>query len=280
VNKDAKEYWKGPFLEQRSFIQNRHYYFELSADKGKENGYQALRKLFTTQSSICDKTLIHCDTLITLVKTLAYADIIGEQQFNERIKSGQMNMWLTYDGMSIKEKDVSETPVAVSYYTFEPSNKKDLIIGDHVVFWNHQGYDAITVKYPGPWRLENAVLVDKDSAGNDLFEGHGAGPVTEKGMHQELMKAYNPFARDALSVVKKIEDKTPGADKELSERYPQVKKVNNQWQIEELERNKDRPQHFYVLREITDPNDIELIGLRNPYHPDRMSSVKRPVESK
>jgi hypothetical protein len=94
------------------------------------------------------------------------------------------------------------------------------------------------------------------------------------------MEVYNFFARDALSIVKKVEDKTPGAEKELNEKYPQVKKINNVWQIEELERNQDRPQDYYVLREITDPDDIELIGLRNPYHPDQMSSVKRPVESK
>jgi hypothetical protein len=179
VNKDAKEYWNGPFLEQRSFIQNRHYYFELS-DEGKENGYQALRKLFTSQSSICDKTLIHCDTLITLIKALAYADMFGEKQFNERIRSGQLNIWLTYDGMSIKDKDDSKTPVSVSYYSFVPSNKKDLVIGDHVVFWNHLAYDAITVKSPGPWRLVNAILVEKDAEGTDRLEGHGANPGPEK----------------------------------------------------------------------------------------------------
>ncbi len=32
--------------------------------------------------------------------------------------------------------------------------------------------------------------------------------------------------------------------------------------------------------EITDPNDPELIGLHDPYHPDRMNSVRRPVESR
>jgi hypothetical protein len=33
-------------------------------------------------------TLIHCDTLITMTKALAYADTIGKDVFNTKIASG------------------------------------------------------------------------------------------------------------------------------------------------------------------------------------------------
>ena len=65
----ARAYWEGPKLEERSFIKNKHYYFALT-DTGKQNGYEALTRLFTTQSNFCDRTLIHCDTLITMVQSL------------------------------------------------------------------------------------------------------------------------------------------------------------------------------------------------------------------
>ena len=84
VNKAAKDYWKGPILEERPAVKNKHYYFELTEDKGKNAGYDALKLLFTPQSDTCDKTLIHCDSLITLAQTLAYADTIGQEAFNQK----------------------------------------------------------------------------------------------------------------------------------------------------------------------------------------------------
>jgi hypothetical protein len=90
VNKAAKDYWKGPILEERPAVKNKHYYFELTEDKGKNAGYDALKLLFTPQSDTCDKTLIHCDSLITLAQTLAYADTIGQEAFNQKIKSGTL----------------------------------------------------------------------------------------------------------------------------------------------------------------------------------------------
>jgi len=173
------------------------------------------------------------------------------------------------------------------YYQITPSSKQNLLIGDHVIFWNHLAYDAISVTKPGPWRLENALLVDKDSSGNDLYEGHGAPevdhtvkPGKEEEVLQDLMDVYNGYVKDAKSIANKVDNLEPTAPEELNKKYPQVKKMNNIWAVEELDRNKDRPQHYYVLREITDVKDNELIGLRNPYNPSAMNSVTRPVESK
>jgi Putative peptidoglycan binding domain len=287
VNKAAKDYWKGPILEQRPKVKNRHYYFELTEDKGKNAGYDALKLLFTPQSNICDRTLIHCDSLITLAKMLAYADTIGQESFDAKIKSGTLQMWLTYDGMSAVENGKSTTPVTEAYFSFEPANEEDLVIGDHVVFWNHLAYDAISLRNPGPWRLENALLVDKDASGNDLFEGHGAPsvggtvkPGTKEDILKDLMNTFNAYAKDALELTARVDANEAGAEEELAYQYPWVTKINGVWYVEEIPRNKDRPIHFYPLREITDVNDPELIGLHNPYAPAKLSPVMRPIESK
>ena len=104
-------------------MKNKHYYFELTEDKGKNAGYDALKLLFTPQTDTCDKTLIHCDSLITLAQTLAYADTIGQEAFNQKIKSGTLRMWLTYDGLSAVENDKSKTPVTEAYFRFEPASE-------------------------------------------------------------------------------------------------------------------------------------------------------------
>lgn len=287
VNKAAKDYWKGPILEERPAVKNKHYYFELTEDKGKNAGYDALKLLFTPQSDTCDKTLIHCDSLITLAQTLAYADTIGQEAFNQKIKSGTLRMWLTYDGLSAVENDKSKTPVTEAYFRFEPASEDDLVIGDHVVFWNHLAYDAISVKNPGPWRLENALLVDKNTSGKDLYEGHGAPdvggavkPGTKEDVLEDLMDVFNSHAKDALELTARVDANEPGAEQDLKDKYPWITKINGVWWVEELPRNKDRPTHLYRLREITDVNDPELMGLHNPYDPSKLSTVKRPVESK
>ena len=82
---------------------------------------------------------------------------------------------------------------------------------------------------PGLSMFEYAFLVDKDRAGANLFEGHGAPatsgtvkPGPKKDVHQELMSAYNPHARHALSITAHVDRSEPGAAEELAVRYPQV----------------------------------------------------------
>lgn len=287
VNVDARVYWNGPILEQRAAIENSHYFFELTPDVGMKDGYQALKLLFNQKSNICDMTLIHCDTLITMTKALAYADTIGKDVFNAKIASGALSMWLTYDGMSIRDNDKSTTPVSVGFRGMVPSSEQDLVIGDHVTFWNHQAYDAISIKAPGPWRLENALLVDKGAGGADLFEGHGAPadvnhmvrPGPKQDVHRELMNAYNPHVQGALILTDRVDRGEPGAAQQLAERYPQVMSFSGRWWIKELDRNAGRPRQYYELRELTGPDDPEIVGLRNPDDPTRLNWVNRPVQS-
>jgi hypothetical protein len=287
VNTAAKDYWNGPIIETRSVIKNQHYYFELT-DKGKDDAYTALKLLFTKQDSICDRTLIHCDTLITLVNILVYAETIGITAFNAKVKSGQLGVWLTYDGLSAVENDTTPTAVTSSLTRIVPSDENDLVIGDHVVFWNHQAYDAISLTNPGPWRLENALLVTKDASGEDMFEGHGAPvvsgsikPGSKREIHTELMNNYNPYAVRAADLATKNDAGDTDAAARLATEFPRVFKntTDNKWYIKETDSNSSRPRKEYELKVITDPFDPEIIGLRNPYNPSQMGSVERPQES-
>ena len=274
VNVDAKSYWNGPILEQRAAVKNAHYLFELTPDVGIKNAYQALKLLFNPKPSICDKTLIHCDTLITMTKALAYADTIGPEVFNQKIASGQLSMWLTYDGLSMRDNDKADTPELVGFTYVAPANEQDLVIGDHVIFWNHLAYDAISVKQPGPWRLENALIVDKDAAGKDLFEGHGAPVVTgsvkpgpKEDIHKELINAYNPYATQALAITARVDRGEAGAREELADKFPQVVESGGRWWVKELDSNASRTQKFYELRELSVPDDPAIVGLATPTTP-------------
>ena len=62
--------------------------------------------------------------------------------------------------------------------------------------------------------------------------------------------------------------------------YPQVVSFGGQWWIKELDRNAARTRRFYDLRELTGPDDPEIVGLGNPDDPTRLNWVNRPVESK
>lgn len=223
-----------------------------------------------------------------MTKALAYADTIGKDNFNAKIASGQLSMWLTYDGMSIRDNDKATTPVSVEFQGVVPSSEGDMVIGDHVKCWNHLDYDEISVGAPGPWRLENALLVDKDRAGTDLFEGHGARsdashmfrPGPKEDIHRERMNAYNPSAKQALGLTARVDSGEPGAAALLAAMYPQVMAFGGHRWIKELDRNPGRTRRFYELRELTAPDDPEIVGLRNPDDPTRLNWVNRPVEAK
>ena len=280
VNEAAKDYWIGPIIETRSQVQNRHYYFELSPI-GKDDAYNALKLLFTPQPNGCNRTLIHCDTLITMVNMLVYAESIGIPEFNAKVKTGQLGIWLTFDGLSAIDNDTKQTVRPLSMRTVVPASEADLVIGDHVVFWNHLAYDAITFTKGRPWRLENAILIKKSSSGEDIFEGHGTPPRNKREMHGELIRAYNEYAAQAVMLAVMVDSGDTTARTVLASEYPQVFKssFDNRWYIRELARNSSRPRQMYDLRVIFNEFDPEIIGLRNPDNPTQMGSVNRPIES-
>jgi hypothetical protein len=271
VNKDAKAYWgsvKGD------------YYFELS-EAGKKNAYEALKTLFTPQKDRCDRTLIHCDYLASVVHMRVFAESLGIKEFNERVKKGAIPLTLKWNGfMDILLGWGGRPPAQVSLRMVFPSSEKDLVIGDHVIFWNHRAYDLINKKTHEAWRLENAVLEEKKKNGEDIFEGHGSGKHTNETMRKELLKRYNEVAKKALDLIATTRSKnkktSESARKKMADLYPKVVEVGAEWRIQGTAHSKTFNEK---LKQVTDVNDKELIGLRNPDDPSKMNAVRRPKES-
>ena len=288
VNLAARAYWSDVILDSELI-----YYFRLTP-YGKEHGFDALTKLFTPQGpgrqnandpdpNICKKTLIHCDYLVNVIHYRTYAETIGTAKFDRLVKDGILDLWLTYTGFpNPKVEDWRKSPKGLSVQEVRPASEKDLVIGDHVIFWNHLGYDGLNEKFSGPWRLENAVLVDQDAAGRDIFEGHGTPERTHDEMRKELADAYNPLATAALNLATDVDDEIrPMSD--LTNRFPNVeRKGANNWVIVDpgLYGDTARKGQRYKLRTVSDwINDPDMPGLRDPHDRGKMYPVKRPLES-
>jgi hypothetical protein len=280
VNLDARPFWTDVILDPDLI-----YYFKLTT-LGKDHAFEALTKLFTPQGrapadreapdpSICKKTLIHCDYLTNVIHFRVFAESIGPAAFDEKVKSGALTMWLTYTGFPKQsEDDWRKSPLAKSLQYVRPASEEDLVIGDHVIFWNHLAYDGLNVTKHGAWRLENAVLVDQDSRDQDLFQGHGTTAKTNNQMRDELAGAYNPFAAEAMQLA------DAGDDAKLHEVYPNVKRKGDEWIVEDPGRDPARKGDTYKLRTVDEAfTDPEMPGLRDPHDPDKMGFVQRPVES-
>ena len=281
VNLAARDYWTS-VIPDPTLI----YYFDLTP-LGKDNAYDALLKLFTSQQRVCDRTLIHCDYLVNVVEFRAYAETIGRDEFDKKVKSGAIAMVLSYSGFPKPGTvDWRKSPKAFAYQNVVPASKEDLVIGDHVTFWNHLAYDGLNVAKMQPWRLENAVLVDKDERGKDLFEGHGTSPpiVNEHEMLEQLADGYNPFAQEALDLTKAVDGGDQSKLAKLDADYHAVSKRDDKWIVTDpgIYGDTVRRGRTYDLRTV-DKSHLEddplLIGLRDPHDPSKMGPVERPIES-
>jgi len=277
VNKAARRYWTTVTLDPGII-----YYFKLTED-GKNDAFSALTTLFTPQTSICDRTLIHCDYLVNVVEFRAFAESLGPDKFNDKVKNGAISMWLTYTGFPKPwVEDWRTSPKALGFQNVTPASKEDLVIGDHVTFWNHLAYDGLNVTKHQPWRLENAILVDKDASGKDQFQGHGTAKVDEHGMLEDLARAYNPFAQEALNLTRAIDDGREDLRSTLSSVFPNVKPHDGKWVVKDPGVQAARAGWTYELRKVDTAkveDDPKLIGLRDPINPDKMGVVERPIES-
>jgi hypothetical protein len=186
---------------------------------------------------------------------------------------------LKWNGFEDLEPKFLRTSKRISLQEVRPSSEKDLVIGDHVIFWNHRAYDLINQEVHEAWRLENAVLVDKRPGGEDTFLGHGSGEQTNLGMRRKLMDRFNGVAGIAQHVIDQTESTNPHtrtkAFTEMKVKFPHIEKVGTEWRIRGY-----NFKHFdEKLHRITTPKDPELIGLRDPVDPAKMNRVKRPIES-
>jgi hypothetical protein len=231
VNYAARDYWRPappapwgynrrPMAEARQFptpsARAAHFHdqdstgpysFQLTT-AGRANPYEALLRLFDPQPPH-RRTLIHCDYLISVIQFRAFAESIGTAEFNRRVAAGVIPMVLWAHGFS----DISHLPgrtsgteprrEATSLQEAHPSSEADLVIGDHVQFWNHPAYDLLIGDDGSVWRMENAILVGR-RGGQDEFEGHGSGRLTAAGMKQRLAAAFNAEVDRVLALVARL----------------------------------------------------------------------------
>jgi Domain of unknown function (DUF4157)/Protein-glutamine gamma-glutamyltransferase len=268
------------------------YIWKLS-DKGKKDPYHAIAYLFTPQPPY-KRALLHCDYLISLVNFMSLADSIGPDEFNKRIAAFgadkivlKTNLLMDLNISTFERDPKGEfTKTAKkglgSMQRVSPSSEADLVIGDHVIFYNHVAYDIINANVGNAWRLENAVLVSKYK-NKDVFLGHGSGYKTADQMHEKLAEEFNKVAGMALALVAK----TKSADKkaqaaaqaELASKFS-VKPVGKEWHIQ----GTPGLLTFFSCPRVIDEKlraikPAEVVGLRYPCDPSKMFPVERPIES-
>lgn len=324
VNYAAREYWKPAvpdgYAIRKDKVKNaqikakpRHerctvygdpcgdYGWTLSK-KGEADPYHAIAFLFAPQPPH-KRALIHCDYLISLVNFMSMADALGQAEFNKRVAAFgadkivlKWNAFQDLNAVSFErtasgewKKDMAGNVKAIaglgSTQRVAPSSEADLVIGDHVVFFNHLAYDLINERIGNAWRLENAVLVGKSkSKGKDIFLGHGSGYKTADEMRAKLAEEYNDVANKALGLVAKTKSTNKkvkaAAQGDLATKFPKVKQVGVEWKAQGVPGLlTDSACPRTVDQKLRQIKPSEVIGPKSPCDPTKMNEVERPIES-
>jgi hypothetical protein len=177
TNKKASAYWK--------LTTGGTYKFELNS-AGKNNAYEALRTILFEASSKVDTTRMHCDYVIAAIHFMAMAEDMGIPTFDAEVKKGNIKVWLQApksfdptvpDSMAVWGDYASKTsydPKKKSIGKVLISGESEIVVGDHLMFYNHSAYNAMNSTQGESWRLENAFVTDKEASGNKFrFQGHG-----------------------------------------------------------------------------------------------------------
>lgn len=298
VNYAARAYWtpqppdnyarrrdRAKVRQIRSLPRNRRhevygdmadYRWTLSAD-GRRDPWEAIMRLFVPQSPH-RRTLIHCDYLVSLVHFRSFAAAVGKEAFNQRIAAHGHDRvvldWNLFTNLDMPTRPGD--PSLQSLQSVHPADESDLVIGDHVYFFNHEAYDAINARIGNAWRLENAVLVDQGARGEDVFLGHGSGRKTTAQMKAKLAEEYNDVARVALRVTSRVDRGEAGAEAELRQHFPNVvqEPSTGDWRVRGAGLAGDVDVDLRLIR----PD--EVLGLHDPWTPGRLYAVRRPVESR
>jgi hypothetical protein len=255
-------------------------------DVGKRDAYSAVALMFAPQEPH-RRSLLHCDYLVSLVHFRSLADSIGQAEFNRRITAfgvDRIRLWaLAYFDLHQTVEDTVagrrvSRPGIDSLQRIAPSSERDLVLGDHVVFFNHLAYDLLNVGIGNAWRLENAVLVRRTSQG-DVFEGHGSGTLTAAQMRTRLAQEFNTVVRTVRSSTRAATSRDPRTAAEARARLAQ-----NTYLVQ-------RPDGWHVAGQamlctathvdmpVREIRAGEVIGLHNPCDPAQMHLVERPIES-
>lgn len=238
VNEAALPYW-GPVQDPGG-----EYYFDLSST-GEANAYQAIVALFAEQTNPHLRTLIHCDYLLSVLQYRAWAETIGPPTFNSAVQHGLVRPVLKWNGFTDMERPNLVPSPAFPFFTIENplqrvsvTSEDDLIIGDHVVFYNHESYDALIAGVGGIWRLENAIVIDR-RGGENRYQGHGYfSPVPKSRLLSGMIRQYNLHVTAAQRLTRAVDRARTSAQRAAAEAalhaaYPNVhKKVGGGgWEI-------------------------------------------------
>lgn len=189
---DARPYWTVTII-------SGDYNFTLSA-LGKNNAYTALMKLiFSHKTRKRDRTLMHCDYLVSAMHYKVMAEAMGTANFDNQVKTGNIRIKLQDLSISnIIQKDTESKPNK-SLSEVQLNSENDLIIGDHVIFYNHPAYNDLNKVIGQSWRLENAIIIDNEGPGNTKrFQGHGYfKPKTRAEFIDDMKSKFNNLVRRA-----------------------------------------------------------------------------------
>jgi len=214
------------------------YWFQLSSN-GRTNAYEALRTLiFNHQNSSCLRTLMHCDYMVSAQQFFVMADAMGAADFNQAVANGNINLeirWNSYENI------VADTPTSSGQYqslqSVNLSSENELIIGDHVLFYNHDAFDDMNeVHYNvrgnySNWRLENAIVTDMDSSGEFRFQGHGYfTPKRRSAFVRAMVGKMNSLVGSAQTAIAAGETNKLGFGSG-GNRFEVVRSVGQRWNI-------------------------------------------------
>ena len=268
VNDAAVSYW-GP--------RQGDYFFDLTP-AGRANAYQAIMTLFVEHTDPHRRTLVHCDYVVSILRARAYAETVGVAEFNRLVATGALQLRLDYDLFSRLEAAQGPGGRTPPLQSVTVASENDLIVGDHVVFWNHPSYDPLIEGTSGVWRLENAIVVDRH--GSELrYQGHGYfTPVNKAHLIRGMLHHYNLHVDEALAITRRIDRSTgaarAAAQAELSTRFPRVfpRAVGGGWEIRGI-----GFESVPTVRELRHLTAAEAPGLVSPI--SGHIEVRRPVET-
>lgn len=239
---------------------------------GRADPFEAIMRLFDPQPAH-RRSLVHCDYLVSLVHFRSMMEAAGRAAFNARVAAhGLDRIILRWNLFAELEPPAPGRPGMGSIRQVVPASPADLVIGDHVYFWNHAAYDVINKHVGNAWRLENAVLVEK-RGGTDVFLGHGSGRKTAAQMRAKLAEEYNDVALRALRLARRARAGSAAARAELSTKFG-VTEVGGEWRIRGT-----GLQNVAVDEKLRLLRASDIPGLFAPSTPGVMYPVRRPAES-
>lgn len=249
------------------------------SDKGKKDPHSAIINLFVPEDAH-KRTLIHCDYLVSLVHFRSFAAAVGKAEFVRRLTEfGLDKIRLKWNAFAdLNPPFLWSFGGMGSLRRVRPSSQADLVIGDHVVFFNHVAYDPLNEKPRRAWRLENAVLIDRTPSKTDIFLGHGSGQKTANGLRERLAWEYNQLVAEAVPLTRDADSKNPAtrakATASLTARFPNIQRSGAEWHIRGTAF--DCKTVDVKLGKIA-PSDV--VGLRDACDQSKMGEVERPIES-